>query len=86
MVAAVCKHIPKTSICEATKDIINFLQGVDLGNIITDPNMSKEAEKELSECLSRLSSYKHSDMDHIGKVNHDLKIISKWCDKGIPFR
>ncbi|KAE8749529.1 hypothetical protein FOCC_FOCC003794 [Frankliniella occidentalis] len=72
---------------EAAEDAIQQFkaQGVDLGNIITNPIMRKEAEEELRSCLTRLADIKSGDLkEH--DFESDLQIIRKWCDKGIQFR
>ncbi|KAK3912718.1 Armadillo repeat-containing protein 6-like protein [Frankliniella fusca] len=75
------------SLEEAAQDAIQQFtaQGVDLGNIITDPTMRKEAEEELKGCITRLSDVENVDLQD-DKFGTDLQTIRKWCDKGVPFR
>lgn len=72
---------------EAAQDAIQQFkaQGVDLGNIITDPSMRKDSEKEIIECISRLSVFKYVEGVEPDLLS-DLSTIRKWCDKGIQFR
>ncbi|XP_034245394.1 armadillo repeat-containing protein 6 homolog [Thrips palmi] len=72
---------------EAAEDAIQQFkaQGVDLGNIITDPNMKKESESELSSCIAHLSGFKYNDSND-SDLDRDLQTIRKWCDKGIQYR
>lgn len=74
-------------LAEAAEDAIQQFkaQGVDLGNIITDPIMKKESESELSSCVTHLSGFKYSDSSE-SDLERDLQTIKKWCDKGIQYR
>lgn len=72
---------------EAAEDAMQQFkaQGVDLGNIITDPILRKDAEKELTESISRLSSFRSEDSSKLN-IESDLETVRKWCGKGIQFR
>lgn len=73
------------SLCKKKHFTGCLFQGVDLGNIITDPVMRKDAEKELTECLQRLSNSNSNDLDN-SSIMSDVATIKRWADKGIQFR